>query len=178
MRPINLIVIHCSASPNGVSLFRGVPGALPIQTPVSVIDSWHATRGFHRDPAARERFNPQLAAIGYHFVIYTNGCTVTGRSMEEIGAHVNGFNQKSLGVCLVGTDQFTPAQWVTLRDLIKRLQANYPDTKIVGHRDLSPDQNQNGIVENFEWLKTCPGFSVADWLADGMNPIAAAMLEV
>ena len=178
MRPVNLIVIHCSASPNGESLFRGAPGALPIQTPVSVIDGWHATRGFHRDPKARALFNPQLAAIGYHFVIYTNGCTVTGRSMEEIGAHVTGFNQKSIGVCLVGTDQFTPSQWITLRDLIKRLQATYPDARVVGHRDLSPDLNKNGIVEKFEWLKICPGFSVADWLADGMNPIATSLLEV
>jgi len=178
MRPINLIVIHCSASPNGVSLFRGAPGGPPIITPVSVINGWHATRGFHRDPSDRAVFNPQLTAIGYHFVIYTNGCTVAGRSMEEIGAHVTGFNQKSLGICLVGTDKFTPAQWVALRELVRSLQAKFPDAQVVGHRDLSPDLNKNGIVEKFEWLKTCPGFSVADWLADGMNPIATSMLEV
>jgi hypothetical protein len=27
------------------------------------------------------------------------------------------------------------------------------------------------VIEPFEWLKTCPGFSVADWLAGGMVPL-------
>lgn len=168
MRPINLIVIHCSASPNGDSLFRGSPGTPGFQTPVSAIDGWHAKRGFHRDPAARERFNPNLAAIGYHHVIYTSGVVVTGRAHDEIGAHVAGFNQKSIGVCLVGTDQFTQSQWFSLRDLVGMLRKQYPDARVVGHRDLSPDQNKNGIVESFEWLKTCPGFDVATWLDSGM----------
>ena len=49
------------------------------------------------------------------------------------------------------------------------LRAKHPDARVVGHRDLSPDQNANGIVESFEWLKTCPGFDVAAWLESGMT---------
>ena len=171
MRQINLIVIHCSASPNGDTLFRGRVNEPGFQTPVQVIDDWHAKRGFQRSPEARRRYNPGLRAIGYHYVIYRNGGISTGRDVTEIGAHVTGYNQKSLGICLVGTDRFTEDQWESLRDLVTRLQSLYPESRVVGHRDLSPDQNANGIVEKFEWLKTCPGFDVADWLFAGMHPL-------
>jgi N-acetylmuramoyl-L-alanine amidase len=30
--------------------------------------------------------------------------------------------------------------------------------QIVGHRDLSPDTNGNGVVELHEWVKMCPCF--------------------
>ena len=181
MRPITLIVIHCSASPNGDSLFRppgglaaqrGQANQLGFQTPVQTIDAWHAARGFKRTDTARALQNPDLKAIGYHFVIYTNGAVVTGRGLDEIGAHVAGFNQKSLGICMVGADQFSPEQWQSLADLVHGMQKKYPEAKIVGHRDLSPDANGNGVVESFEWLKTCPGFDVAAWLANGMQPTA------
>jgi len=147
-----------------------------LKTPVSTIDGWHAQRGFKRSPPARAAFNSQLAAIGYHFVIYTDGTSVTGRALDEIGAHVSGFNQKSIGVCLVGTDKFSAIQWQSLRELIGALQRIFPDARVVGHRDLSPDQNRNGIVEKFEWLKTCPGFDVTAWLASGMAPVASALV--
>ena len=169
MRLITLIVIHCSASPNSDSLFRGSPGTPGFLTPAQVIDGWHAQRGFKRSAEARARLNPQLWSIGYHYLIYRNGVIATGRGEDEVGAHVAGFNQKSLGICLIGTDQFTPEQWASLRDLVARLRAKYPDARVVGHRDLSPDQNANGIVESFEWLKTCPGFDVAAWLESGMT---------
>lgn len=172
-RKTTLIVIHCSASPNEDSLFRGTLGQPGFTTPIQTIDAWHAARGFSRDEPARRFFNPDLAAIGYHYVIYRNGVTVTGRAEREVGAHAKGFNQKSLGLCLVGTDQFAPAQWQSLRELIGLLQKRYPDARIVGHRDLSPDANGNGVVEPIEWLKTCPGFNVAEWLASGMLPPTA-----
>ena len=177
MRPINLIVIHCSASPNGDTLFRGRVNEPGFQTPVQVIDDWHAKRGFQRSPEARRRYNPGLRAIGYHYVIYRNGGISTGRDVTEIGAHVTGYNQKSLGICLVGTDRFTEDQWESLRDLVTRLQSLYPESRVVGHRDLSPDQNANGIVEKFEWLKTCPGFDVADWIFAGMHPLPDPLPE-
>lgn len=160
MRAINLIVIHCSASPNG----RWVTAA--------DIDVWHQQRGFHRDIEARKRYNPSLAAIGYHFLIYTSGATVSGRSMEEIGAHVAGYNQKSIGICMIGTDRFTTEQWIGLSETITSLLKKFPDARVCGHRDLSPDKNGNGKIEPFEWLKTCPGFDVAPWFKGGMQPPA------
>jgi len=168
MRPINLIVIHCSATPNG----RWHTAA--------DIDRWHRKRGFLRQPPARLQFNPELTSIGYHHVICTNGATATGRSHDEIGAHVAGRNADSLGIVMVGTDRFSLAQWIALRELINTLTlqqgnrpARYPNARIVGHRDLSPDRNGNGVVEPQEWLKTCPGFDVATWRRSGMEPLAS-----
>ena len=110
-------------------------------------------------------------------LVYRNGAISTGRDVTEIGAHVKGYNQKSIGICLVGTDRFTEDQWESLRDLVTRLQSLYPESRVVGHRDLSPDQNANGIVEKFEWLKTCPGFDVAAWIDGGMQPIPESTEE-
>ena len=164
-RDIQLIVIHCSASPNG----RRVTS--------EEIDAWHQARGFARNPALIGANEPKLRHIGYHYVIYAEGATRIGRGEREPGAHCQGYNRNSIGICLVGTDQFGLPQWDTLKGLVSALALTYPQARIVGHRDLSPDQNQNGFVEPFEWLKTCPGFSVADWRAGGMEPLKNHVLE-
>jgi N-acetylmuramoyl-L-alanine amidase len=147
-RPINLLVIHCSATPNG-----------RWQT-VGDINDWHRERGFKRVPAFRDRQNWSLDAIGYHFVIYTSGAVATGRHLDEIGAHAQGFNQQSLGICLIGTDKFSAGQWAALRRNVQGLQKQFPNARIVGHRDLP------GVA------KSCPGFDVAAWLSGGMEPLA------
>ncbi|WP_293765832.1 N-acetylmuramoyl-L-alanine amidase [uncultured Aquitalea sp.] len=163
-RPINLIVIHCSATPNGRQLGSANTSA------AQVIDGWHAQRGFHRQPAAIAAYNPQLKAIGYHFVLDVDGTKNTGRALDEVGAHVAGFNANSIGICMAGTDAYSTAQWGALTSLVKALKEKYPAARIVGHRDLSPDLNGDGTIEPSEWAKTCPGFTVADWLAAGMKP--------
>lgn len=161
-RSIVLIVLHCSATPTGQAVT------------VYDIDRWHAERGFQRQPEAVAAFNPSLGSIGYHYFIDLQGQVFSGRSPAEIGAHVAGHNAHSLGVCMAGTDKFTPAQWSALADLVRSLQADYPQASVVGHRDLSPDADGDGVVEPREWLKTCPGFDVSTWLARGMVPEAAA----
>lgn len=169
-REINLVVVHCSATPNGVSLFEGALGDPHFTAPAEVIDRWHAKRGFRRALEWRLRMNEPLTAIGYHFLVYTAGTIVTGRHVDEVGAHVVGNNRQSIGVCMVGTDAFTPAQWQGLAGLITLLREKHPLARIAGHRDLSPDQDDDGLVERWEWTKTCPGFGVAAWLAAGMKP--------
>lgn len=171
MRPIKLIVIHCTATPNGR------------WTTTADIDAWHKARGFRREPTARLQYNPALLHIGYHHIIYTNGAIATGRSHAEIGAHVTGHNAESLGIAMVGTDRFSLAQWTALRELINALTqpqgrnpARYPNARLAGHRDLSPDRNGNGVVEPQEWLKTCPGFDVVSWRFGRMEPLAANLL--
>lgn len=175
-RAVSLIVIHCSASPDGVSLFEGKLGEPPFRTPVEVIDGWHLRRGFVRTSAWRNTLNQSLGSIGYHFLIYTSGAIVTGRHLDEVGAHahVSGktWNQKSIGICMIGTERFTPEQWSSLAGLLTELRAKYPDALACGHRDLSPDLDDDGVVERHEWLKTCPGFDVAAWIARGMQPLA------
>lgn len=175
-RAVDLIVIHCSGTPDGKPLFRGTIGAPDFRAPVELIDEWHAARGWRRALEWRERMNPRLAAIGYHFVLYLNGATVTGRHMDEIGAHAYGHNRTSLGICMIGSERYTPAQWASLARLVELLRLKYPAARVCGHRDLSPDANGDGIIERWEWIKTCPGFDVAEWLSRGMQPDPAHVL--
>lgn len=184
-REVNLIVVHCSASPNGVSLFEGALGDPAFTTPAEVIDRWHAKRGFRRALEWRLKQNEPLTAIGYHFVIYTAGTVASARHLDEVGAHVHGNNRGSIGVCMIGTDRFTPAQWNGLAGLVTALKREptdkdwrgYPRARVCGHRDLSPDQDNDGLVEPWEWLKTCPGFDVAAWLSAGMKPDPQHLFE-
>ena len=183
MRPINSIVIHCSASPNADSLYRGQAGQANFRNPAQTIDSWHAERGFHRADEFLRRQEPNLKAIGYHYVIDRAGLVWCGRHVDEVGAHAQGYNAKSIGICLVGMDQFSPAQWTNLAYLVTAEVArltgrngpadrNKPLTvpecaswarkhslRIVGHRDL-PNVH-----------KTCPNFDVGTWLAGKMAPL-------
>lgn len=143
-RKITMIVIHCSASPNGRA------------TSVDTIDAWHRERGFSRKQLWRDYLNPALSSIGYHFVIDVDGMVYTGRHPDEIGAHAQGNNSNSLGVCMVGTDMFSLKQWQALRDLVQHQSRINNGADIKGHRDLP------------RVAKDCPGFSVDDWLAGGM----------
>ena len=171
-RPVNQIIIHCSASANGNSLLTGSLKAGNLVTPIQTLDGWHRTRGFKRSAEFRKRQNPALTSVGYHYVIYTDGTIVTGRHLDEIGAHVQGNNGKSLGVCMIGTDAFSAQQWAALTTLIKSLKSVFPNAAVRGHRDCSPDLNGDGQVTRNEWLKICPGFDVAAWLKADMQPQA------
>jgi len=164
MRSVNLIVIHCSATPNG----RWVTS--------EDIDSWHQQRGFARNPALIGFNEPALKHIGYHFVIYTTGAVRIGRGRAEVGMHAYGYNLLSLGVCMIGMDRFSLAQWDSLRENITGLLKSYPNARVCGHRDLSPDVDGDGVIERWEWLKECPCFSVEDWLARGMQPLPENIL--
>jgi N-acetylmuramoyl-L-alanine amidase len=152
-REINLLVIHCTATPNG----------LPV--PISTIRAWHLDRGF-RD-------------IGYHYVIQVDGSVMVGRPEEQIGAHAAGHNTHSLGISLVGgtggPDKLNPgiysiAQWESLRILVHNLLERYPEATVCGHRDLSPDLDGDGEVEPAEWIKLCPSFDVRQWMTRRMTP--------
>lgn len=141
MRKINLIVVHCSATPEGKDFT------------VNDIDRWHRARGFKK--------------IGYHYVVYRDGTVHQGRAENEVGAHVSGYNNNSIGVCYIGgltadgkkaKDTRTTAQKRGLLNLLIKLRKKYLDAKIVGHRDLSPDLNHDGKIEPNEWVKECPSF--------------------
>ena len=129
------IVIHCSATRPSQDI-----GATDI-------DTWHRTRGFN--------------GIGYHYVIRRDGTVEKGRDITVSGAHVEGYNHNSVGVCLVGgvdeedfrvpENNFTAKQWATLEILIRDMKKKYPRAAIVGHTQLNP-------------LKACPSFDVKDWL--------------
>lgn len=160
-RTITALVVHCSASPNGKHVT------------VKEIDEWHRERGFKRGPIAIERDPRRLTSIGYHRVIYPDGQRIQGRDFDEVGAHAPrprgldgltlesanyGGNAVSVGVCLIGTDAFTLAQWEALRAEVSDLIERFDVRLIYGHRDLTS-------------AKTCPNFSVREWLEGGMVPV-------
>jgi len=192
-RAINLIVVHCSATANGDALFSGTAGQPDFKTAADRIDEMHQARGFKRNPGAAARFNPRLKSIGYHFVIACNGAVFTGRSLIEVGAHVQGRNSDTVGICMTGTNAFTVQQFHALESLLRQLGPSLhvplqapvlaPTARgsvlvngVCGHRDLSPDLNGDGRVTSNEWLKTCPGFDVAAYVANQFIPPKAALL--
>lgn len=147
---ITTLVIHCSDSPNGRA------------NTIEDIDQWHKERGFKRDLSIAPQWQPHLTAVGYHFVIELDGAVRPGRPLHESGAHVSGRNHDSIGICLIGRDQFTHEQWESLRTLVQSLshpsdQIGLNIRAICGHRDLFSG-------------KTCPNFDVADWLLAGCTP--------
>lgn len=129
MRKINLFVIHCADTYSSMDIG------------VKEIDKWHKAKGW--------------IGVGYHYVIRRNGVIETGRSEEIKGAHAEGFNANSIGICYAGgkgsdgkpEDNRTPKQKESLRKLISELHLKYPGAKVVGHHDLNP-------------LKACPCFKV------------------
>ena len=142
MRPINLIVIHCSATIAGVD--------------------------FDTDWIREEHINRGFRNIGYHYVIRLDGTIEQGRPTEEAGAHVKGHNDHSIGVCYIGglnadgkpKDTRTAAQYHSLRRCIDMLKIRFGDVPVKGHRDMSPDVNHDGQITRDEWLKVCPCFDV------------------
>jgi N-acetylmuramoyl-L-alanine amidase len=148
MRLINLIVIHCSASRE---------------------NSDYTFEQLRRDHKARG-FND----CGYHFYVRRDGTRYLGRELAVMGAHVGDVhkNQNSIGICYEGgldklgkakdtrTDEQKEEILNTILEVMTRLKDIQPGVKIkiVGHRDLSPDLDGDGVVEPHEWVKMCPCF--------------------
>lgn len=168
-RTVTGIVIHCSATPNGRAFTA------------KDIDAWHKERDFKRTPQAIRAYNSELKHIGYHYVIGVDGTIYLGRHIEEVGAHTQGSNAKTIGVCLVGTDAFNLEQMESLKTLLititNKIQGKPAGTvnnallvlksmgiSVKGHRDYSPDLNGDGQITRTEWTKICPGFDVKQWL--------------
>ena len=87
--------------------------------------------------------------IGYHYLIYRDGSIHNGRDVDIAGAHCEGHNTHSIGVCYVGGkggDTRTLAQKAALINLLTDLKKLYPTARIVGHRDYDTKG------------KTCPSF--------------------
>ena len=129
-RRIDLIVIHCSAT--------------------------RATQRYTVDDCRRDHRARGFADIGYHYYITRDGVVHAGRPLYTVGAHATGYNAHSIGICYEGgldirgrpCDTRTPEQKDTMEKLLERLKEDYPNAKVVGHRDL-PDVK-----------KDCPCFEV------------------
>ena len=145
IRPIKRVIIHCSASGFGDA---------------NLIDKWHRQRDFR--------------CIGYHYLILNDrpdsdigvpendGKIQKGRNLAVQGAHCEGLNESSIGICLIGDndkitaieDTFSPAQIATLKSLVIALKTEFPDLEISGHNEFAH--------------KYCPCFDVQKWLKEVM----------
>jgi hypothetical protein len=139
VRQINAIIIHCSATHDGMDI-----GAKEIKR-------WHT------DPKPKGN---GWADIGYHHVIRRNGLVEMGRPEEQVGAHVSNHNSDSIGICLVGgidrsgktENNFTAPQWSSLERLVRSLKVMYPKATVHGHREFA--------------AKDCPSFDVQAWIKE------------
>lgn len=139
-RTITDIVIHCTAT--------------------------RAWQDYSADDLRRMHKAQGWADIGYHYVVRLDGTIEPGRDVDKIGAHVSGHNANSIGVVYVGgldnqgkaKDTRTENQKNALLNLLLDLRQLYPNARISGHRDFSPDLNGNGTIEPYEWVKQCPCF--------------------
>ena len=113
-------------------------------------------------------------APGYHYVVFPDG-TVEQLLNEAAEANgVLGYNPNAIHVAYVGgidargraVDNRTDAQKSSLLRLLKELRGRYPQARILGHRDISPDRNGNGRVDPWERIKECPCFDAIPEYAD------------
>lgn len=150
-RKITLIVFHCSAAR---------PKQAATQTAADIDRMHRKERGWRK--------------IGYQRFVRFDGMDERGRADDEIGAGVFGLNRNSIHVCYGGglddggesTDTRSQAQKSTLAAIAREYALKYPDAKMCGHRDLSPDRDGDGKIERREWLKDCPCFDVREWLSE------------
>ena len=150
-RFINRIIIHCSATWPGMSYT------------VAKLKNQHVEGNKWKD-------------IGYHFYITRDGVVHTCRPLDLKGAHCNGFNDHSIGICYEGgvsdeisykafkhedgsiayrpyhkpEDNRTAEQRVAMYNLCKELVARFPIAHINGHNELC----RYGA-------KACPSFDVS-----------------
>ena len=130
MRTITLLIVHCSATPEGQSL------------------DFEACRNDHL-------LHRGFSDIGYHIYLTRDGEIHRGRPLEKMGAHCRGHNRHSIGICYEGgldkqgapKDTRTLEQRGALLALLRELKQLFPHALIVGHHDLNPQ-------------KACPCFDV------------------
>jgi len=135
MRKIEKIIIHCSDSSFG---------------DVAEIRKWHKERGF--------------CDIGYHYVILNGkrskeyvgsevGMIEKGRADDVVGAHVKGMNSISIGICMIGVQNFYRRQFWSCLGLVSQLLRlhNLTVNDVLGHCETPTGKEQG---------KTCPNFDI------------------
>ena len=135
MRRINEIILHCSATPEGKNFT------------VEDIDRWHRHDRHWKN------------GCGYHFVVHLDGSIHQGRPLEMVGAHCEGHNAHSIGICYIGgyaqdgktpKDTRTELQKRAIRELVAKLRRDFPCCRVTGHRD-------------YNRKKACPCFDAKEY---------------
>jgi len=143
-RPINRIVLHCTATSQKATVD-------------SIINYWSKVLKWKH--------------VGYHYIIGVNGERHILSNLKSPTNGVKNYNWDSVHISYIGGargDDRTDAQKAELENLLLELVS--PDIlgilPVVGHRDLSPDLDRNGIITPNEWVKLCPSFDVNKWLKE------------
>lgn len=130
------IFVHCSATKPSMDIG------------LREIRQWHKEQGW--------------LDVGYHFIIRRDGTIEEGRPVDVVGSHVAGWNERSVGICLVGgvaengkdfEANFTPIQMEALKLVLFQMQSLYPKATIKAHHDVAP--------------KACPSFNLSHWAKTG-----------
>jgi len=134
MRPIDKIILHCSATNDHLEI------------DAAMIDSWHRRRGWSR--------------IGYHYVIKRDGTLEFGRPVGDIGAHVAGQNTGSIGICYIGglrddkpCDTMTSNQEMTMIQLVNSLRVVFGPLTLHGHNEFANKACPSfDVRKKYSWL--------------------------
>ncbi len=137
MRQIKYIVLHCTATPQN--------------TTVASIQRYWALEKKWRNP-------------GYHFIIPATGELIQLQPLEKLANGVGGYNAHAIHISYIGgvdakkaaIDNRTPAQIAAQVKILRELKFQFPNAKILGHRDFP------------NVAKDCPSFSVKDFIK-GIN---------
>ncbi len=137
------ITVHCSDTANGKKV------------DISEIRTWHLARGF--------------SDVGYHLVIQPDGEIQPGRALNEIGAHVENHNSEgfgvNIGICLIGRDKFTEAQFIALRTRLDTLFLCFdtiPKWAIFCHNQWDTAQKQGKQCPNIQINKLLRWYFTGD----------------
>jgi len=138
---VDTIFVHCSATRPDWMIDKSFASR------VAEIARWHKQKGW--------------SAIGYHWLIDRDGSVARGRPENNVGAHVQGHNMGSIGICLIGgfgsnendpfDKNYTPEQSASLVQLIEDIKGRTPIKQVRGHNEVA--------------AKACPGFNVKRWRA-------------
>lgn len=106
------IILHCSATPEDKDYTA------------ADIDKWHKANGWK--------------GIGYHWVIRKSGLIEKGRRETEQGAHAKHHNEDSIGICVIGTSEYTHEQVESLMELYLEIKGrwNIAPNMVIGHSEL------------------------------------------
>lgn len=146
MRKIKRIFVHCTASNQNTTV----------------------------EDLMREFKNRGWKNPGYGYVVLADGTIHQLLDDDKVSNGVKGYNSTAINVAYIGgidtegkaIDNRTGPQKKALRKLLKLLKSRYPEAEILGHRDISPDTNGNGVVDPWERIKECPCFDAKEEYKD------------
>ena len=134
MRPINHIVIHCTATQ-------------PTATVEAIKRYWKEVMKWN--------------SPGYHYLIEESGKVNILQPIEKISNGVAGFNHSSIHVSYVGgvdksgkaKDTRSIEQKEAMLKIVKELKTKFPNAKILGHKDFPKVNKACPSFDVFAWVK-------------------------